>query len=177
MSKGFIAAMTAILGLVVGGITLSCRKGNAYHNDERRDWKNAAVQAIQNQVEDPDYLKKRFEQVPKPMSEFESSEPKWLTEDTIVCRDGSWMAYRSQCHKEDPKAYDIFVAKASDGRWYYSDFHFCVGMISLISIGQPASLQEFQHLYFLREFDGASDVALEPTWIPKGEMRLPKEED
>jgi hypothetical protein len=36
---------------------------------------------------------------------------------------------------------------------------------------QPASLAEFKHQYFLAEFDGLSDAALERSWIPVGELR------
>jgi hypothetical protein len=65
--------------------------------------------------------------------------------------------------------HDIFIAKGSDGKWYYTDFHFCVRMMVLND--QPASLAEFKHRYFLAEFDGVSDAALERSWIPVGELR------
>ena len=87
-------------------------------------------------------------------------------QDIILCLDGSWLCYRAQCHKQDSKVWDIFVAKASDGRWYYSDYHFCVGMMVLSSWGQPTSLEQFKRRYALEEFDGVSDLALEPTKKP-----------
>ena len=36
---------------------------------------------------------------------------------------------------------------------------------------QPFSLADFKYRYFLEEFDGHSDIALEPTWVPKGLQR------
>jgi hypothetical protein len=97
------------------------------------------------------------------LGDFDTSEPEWLTADTIVFRDASWLAYRGQCHKEDPKIHDIFIARASDGNWYFSDHHFCKEMMVLSMDGQPGSLEQFKAKYFLGRFDGASDEALKPT--------------
>ena len=87
----------------------------------------------------------------------------WLSNDLILCADGSWLAYRAECYKRDPKVRDIFIAKASDGKWYYSDYHFCIDMVVLDPDGQPESLERFRSQYRLREFDGRSDDALRST--------------
>jgi hypothetical protein len=95
------------------------------------------------------------------------SEPgDWMNEKVIFCEDGAWLAYRSHTHKENTGIYDIFIAKASDGRWYYSTFHFCVDACVLATDSQPASLAQFRQKYSLAEFDGKSDLALERTWPP-----------
>ncbi len=141
-----------VLGCVMAVLFLVQRRTDPHHSAERREWKDQAIIAIGNDLKDPDHPKKR--------REWDG----WLTKSIIVCEDGSWLAYRSQCHKEDPKVHDIFVAKASDGRWYYSDFHFCVGAVVLEMRGQPESLERFKVGYLLAEFDGVSDAALAPTW-------------
>lgn len=145
-----------IISLCAGVFFYLMKRADVHHSQERREWKDAAIMAIQNDLKATDYLNKRFGD--------HSENAEWLTADTILCSDGSWLAYRGQCHKEDPKVHDIFIAKASNGKWYYSDFHFCKEMMVLASGNQPESLDEFKHQYFLASFDGKSDDALEPTW-------------
>lgn len=162
MRRSFtVLALLAFLG--AGGFAV-IRNQDPDRSAERRAWKNDALEAIRKDLAAPDYLKRRFGEVPQAGSFFDTEEDGWLTPDTIVCRDGSWLAYRSRCHKEDAAVHDIFVAKASDGRWYYSDFHFCIDAIVLKMRGQPESLAAFKAGYHLAEFDGHSDDALAPTW-------------
>lgn len=164
-----------IVCLGAGAVFIAWKKSDEHHTSERRLWKNRAVAAIAADLEDPDHLKKRFGQVPTPGGEFDTTVPEWKTADTIVCRDASWLAYRAQCHKVDPKVHDIFIAKASDGNWYYSDYHFCVDMMMLEE--QPRSLEDFKYRYFLVKFDGVSDRALDPTWVPVGQQREIREDE
>lgn len=166
------AILLAVACIGAAVFYIAMKRADVHHTSERRLWKDTAIIKIKADLNAKDYLEKRFGEIPKPLGFFDSSE-QWLTPDTIVCRDASWLAFRAQCHKEDPKVHDIFVAKGSDGKWYYSDFHFCKQMMILASNEQPASLTEFKHQYFLAEFDGESDVALDPTWIPRGELRYP----
>jgi hypothetical protein len=165
-----------ILCIIAGGVFVAVKRSDEFHTPERRQWKNDAITAITKDLENPGYLKDRFGEVPEPMGEFDTSELQWLTEETIVCQDASWLAYRAQTHKNDSKIHDIFIARASDGKWYYSDFHFCKQMMVLESNGQPMSLDEFTWQYFMVEFDGVSAAALNHTWIPNGELRFPNEE-
>lgn len=169
--RKIIITSIVVLGVIAGCIFVVHKRADALHTTYRRNWKDDAIAAINRDLKNSGYLKERFGEVPKPMGDFETaSEEEWLTDDTIVCRDATWMAYRAETWKADPELrHDIFIAKASDGTWYYSDFHFCKGMMVLAGDEQPASLEDFRHRYFLEEFDGASDQALERTWT--GEIR------
>ncbi len=153
--------LLAILCLGAGAYYFATKKGRGVHYfPERRLWKDAAILAINNDLKDPDHLKKRFGEIPQPRGDFDTSEPEWLTADTIVCGDASWLAYRAQCHKEDPQIHDIFIARASDGNWYYSDYHFCKEMMVLAMDGQRESLQQFKAKYFLSRFGKILPVPL-----------------
>jgi hypothetical protein len=164
MGKTRTAILLVILCLGTGAFFFAIKKNpDVHHSAARRSWKDNAILAITQDLKAPDYLMKRFGEIPQPRGHFDTSEPEWLTADTIVCGDASWLAYRAQCHKEDPKIHDIFIARASDGNWYYSDYHFCKEMVVLAMNGQPESLQQFKARYFLGRFDGASDEALQPT--------------
>lgn len=153
-----------ILCIMAVGAFVAVTRSDKFHTAERRQWKNDTIAAISKDLQNPDYLKARLGEVPQPMSEFDTSEPQWLTDDTIVCRDATWLAYRAQTHKNAPKIHDIFIARASNGKWYYSDYHFCKQMMVLASSGQPETLDQLKKEYYLVEFDGSSDEALDQTW-------------
>ena len=90
----------------------------------------------------------------------------WLTDKMILMQSGGWLVYRSHCAKEEPRLVkDIFLAKGSDGKWYYSTFHFCVGVVELRGEQetQPPNLAMFVHEYNLRRLDGRSDECLRGT--------------
>jgi hypothetical protein len=163
MMRKIVSVSVVILCVIAVGIFVVGKRFDEFHTVERRKWKNDMIASITTDLKNPDYLKERLGEVPKPMADFDTSEPQWLTEDTIVCRDASWLAYRAQTHKNDPKIHDIFIARASDEKWYYSDFHFCKQMMVLESNGQPETLEQLKKEYSLVEFDGSSDDALNQT--------------
>ncbi len=159
-------AVVILIALIAAAVAI--RGGGAkdrHHSDYRRAWKDRAVAEIEADLKDPDYFIDRLGKEPEPRGYFDTSgEEEWLTGDTIVCADGSWLMFRNRCYKEDERIHDLFVARASDGSWYYSDFHFCIGAMVVGMRGQPDSLEGFKSEYFLEAFDGRSDRSLEPTW-------------
>jgi len=102
-------------------------------------------------------------------------ERKWFTDRFILMRNGDWMTYWYRCSKGDrPKkqllrgshTYDIFIGKGSDGKWYYTTFHFCVGMVVLRTEEQPTDLAAFvdNEWFSFREFDGSAANCVGKTW-------------
>ena len=122
-----------------------------YHTRERRAAKAQMIEGIGKQVA-------RL----NPDTELKGGA--WWDGEFIRFYDGSWIAYRAQCHKVDPKVYDLFIGRGSDGNWYYSTYHFCIGMLALQGHDQMDRLQDFISEYSLETFDGSSDQALLPTW-------------
>lgn len=61
----------------------------------------------------------------------------------------------------------LFLARGSDGRWFYSSFHFCNAFAMMRGHPPPGSIDDFTVRYGVHEFDGKSDVCLETTWPPK----------
>ena len=84
---------------------------------------------------------------------------------------GDWIAYSNVCSKQNRRIHDLFIGRGSDGKWYFSTYHFCINMIALrirTDIeGAHGSLLEFSNDCYLSEFDGSSDVCLQKTWPPK----------
>jgi hypothetical protein len=117
---------------------------------------------IAKQTSDPAAILKEIELMKA--TPLESEWDTWISEGLIVMTNGQWVAYRNVCEKEAERIPDLFLGLGSDGRWYYSTYHFCVGMINLKDVmSQPKSLAEFSKTYYLREFDGHPDECLKDT--------------
>jgi hypothetical protein len=134
------------------------------HSKARKQWKDNAIAEIAKQTSDTAPILKQIEAM-KTKPSTESEWDTWISDNLIVMTNGQWMVYRNVCAKEKERIPDLFLGCSSDGRWYYSTYHFCIRMIVLKDmLGQPESLAHFVQQGFLREFDGHSDECLKQTW-------------
>jgi hypothetical protein len=132
----------------------------------RKHWKQEAIPAIAALAEDTNWRAKEMAILTNQVTEPRVIAEGWLTDRMICMTNGEWLVYQSHCSKVSPRYInDIFLAKGSNGRWYYSTFHFCVGMCDLAMLQEepPPNLAMFVHEYNLSEFDGQSDECLKPT--------------
>lgn len=139
----------------------------------RRDWKDEAISLINSLANDPDWVLKEKAHVASADVESDPAilAEEWLSNRMVLMSNGEWLVYKNHCPKEPqhpndkPRRYvsDIFLAKGSNGKWYYSTCHFCVGMIVIVGNDPPPSIEDFALHYHLREFDGKSDACLQQT--------------
>ena len=141
-----------------------------FYGRPRQEWKERAVSYLAHRSGDTAWLTNEIAKLKAPGPDKSSPED-WLSESLILMRSGEWLAYTNICAKQDARIHDLFLARGSDGKWYYSTYHFCVSMIVLRmgseTEGQPESLTKFARSYFLREFDGHSNDCLNETWNPR----------
>lgn len=135
----------------------------------RREWKDRALAEITRRSNDSVWIASEIAMLKARPIKEEMDSDGWLSPHIILMTNGEWIVYASICSKEDERIHDIFLGRASDGNWYYSTFHFCVGMLVLEQVeqGQPASVATFAEKYCLRAFDGYSDECLQRTYPPK----------
>jgi hypothetical protein len=163
MKKPLVIAIVSILLLAVIGAVLFLRPPSL-RSSARRAWKEKSMTDIGARVADPAWPTNEFARL-KPQSTNEpNDEASWLSDHIILTRKGEWLAYANVCQKQDRRIHDLFLARGSDGRWYYSTYHFCIGMIVLRMEEQPEDLAAFAKTYFLQVFDGQSDDYLQKTW-------------
>jgi hypothetical protein len=132
----------------------------------RRHWKTDALPLIASWADDQTWRAQEIGILTNRAADKRVLEEGWLTDRMILMENGEWLVYKSHCSKEKPRLVkDIFLAKGSDGKWYYSTFHFCVRMVSLRmeQETQPPDLAMFVREYNLRQFDGRSDECLKET--------------
>lgn len=144
-----------------------------YPDRVRNRWKANAISTINRLAKDTNWVTgetaRLTAQAPQ-VDEYgnkpwpDESGEGWISEHLILMRNGDWMVYDSICRKSDWRIADIFVGRGSDGKWYYSTFHFCVGAVVLRFNGQPADLATFRKEYSLSEFTGQPSEKLGVTW-------------
>jgi hypothetical protein len=132
----------------------------------RRAWKEKAIAEISSRVTGSAWPSNELAHLKTRGTNDASDSDTWLSERLIVMRNGDWLTYANICQKEDSRIRDLFLARGSDGRWYYSTYHFCIGMVVLRMEKQSDDLSAFAKTYHLRQFDGHSDECLRKTWPP-----------
>lgn len=150
-----------VLGLVI--VLLSGCGGDRLNLIQRKTWKDNSLAALATRTADAQWVTNELARVKSNPSGVDDPE-EWLSAQMILMRNGDWLAYTNVCQKENARIPDLFLAHGSDGRWYFSTYHFCKQMLELRMDGQPADLSSFVAAYSLKEFDGKSDDCLQKTW-------------
>ena len=156
---GLAVLIVSVITILVGAYLLVGR--DPLHSKARRTWKAAAIAEISRKVSEAIWLESEINRIKE---QLEADPEAWFSENLVLSTNGEWIVCASRCAKEKPGIYDIFIGQASNGKWYYSTYHFCIGKLVLKMEEQPGSLGEFAQSYFLHEFDGQSDDCLNETW-------------
>ena len=164
MKRFLVIAGVCCLLVVVTAIAVLVRY--APSSSARRAWKDRAITDISTRVGDSAWVSNELASLKTRGTNDAGDSDSWLSPHLIVMRNGDWLAYASICQKEDHRIRDIFLGRGSDGRWYYSTYHFCIGMVVLRMEEQSDDLAAFAKAYYLRSFDGHSDECLQRTWPP-----------
>ncbi|MBI4026413.1 MAG: hypothetical protein HY360_15620 [Verrucomicrobia bacterium] len=176
-AKGCLIITAAVLGIVVLFGVVQTLRFPKQQERARKTWKEAALPEIRRLASDPNWVSAEIEMLNGMRPGMGILAEHWLTENMILMLDGEWLVYKSHCNKVPPHdVRDIFLAKGSNGKWYYSTCHFCVGMCVLLMEQQdvpPLDLETFIRVYHLKEFDGVSDECLQQTQIGPSAGRVP----
>jgi hypothetical protein len=128
----------------------------------RTAWKDVALSRLQQiSIPNPelDQKVKYLKTASKP------GEPQqWVDVDCTVMINGEYLVHAFHHGFNVGWVDHLFLARGSNGRWYYSTYHFCNDMVGVLGDDQPQSIHEFVSRYSLQEFDGKSDVCLKHTW-------------
>jgi hypothetical protein len=91
----------------------------------------------------------------------------WIGEHVLLMKNHEYLIFAFRHGFNNGFVDHLFLARGSDGHWYYSTYHFCNEMAGIGIADPPSSIAEFASLYAVREFDGKSDVCLQHTWPEK----------
>ena len=169
MKKKLAIVFATVAVLLAAGAFLLASADDRLHAKSRKEWKTNAIAEISRKVADTNWLAAEQGTLKGKAAKSPLNSECWLSGHLISMANGDWIVYSSKCSKEDRRIHDIFIGRASDGKWYYSTFHFCIGMLVLKMEPEqrPESLAKFVEAHFLRQFDGQSDDCLRKTWPPR----------
>lgn len=156
-----ILASLAVIGMLA---FLTLRGDFRLHSKARRDWKNQAIATIGRRLADSAWIATEAERLREHKPGQYAKTGQWMGDDLLVMQSGDWIICQSVCAKEPAGIHDLFIGHGSDGKWYYSTFHFCVGRCVLDMEEQPENLRAFIDTYWLAGFDGRSNDCLMATW-------------
>ena len=164
--KWVLFAAAILVVAVAAYAFISLRPADRLHAKPRKEWKDNAIPIVERKASDSAWVTNQIAALKATITAGRNSERDWMGDELLLMENGEWIVYASHCHKADQRIHDIFIGRASDGKWYYSTFHFCIRMYTLTFYERPPSLDRFIRDYSLREFDGRSDECLKKTWPP-----------
>jgi len=173
--KRSLIAVAVLLVIVVSGLPWAVQQRQYF---ARKEWKEEAIPEIAKFANDSKWVSEEIALLGtgEATGNQRIIADRWLTDRMILMSSGEWLVYKSHCNKVAPHPVrDIFLAKSSNGKWYYSTCHFCVGMCALAMMQDrpPYDLETFAFRYHLKEFDGVSDVCLQQTQTFPDRGKLP----
>lgn len=153
----WLAMPFLIVGLIAG-----CRETVKYRYERaRKVWKDEALTQIANTSLTNSEILTEIDQIKHPTSDLNFG---WANEHVISMTNGEYLVYAFYHGFNNGFVDHLFLARGSDGRWYYSTYHFCNEMAAVRGDDPPGSIAEFAKRYSVREFDGKSAVCLQHTW-------------
>ena len=130
----------------------------------RENWKTATLPHLVETSATNEQVRIELEQIKNPTSNVDFS---WAHEHVILMTNGEYLVYAFRHGFNNGFLDHLFLAHGTDGKWYYSTYHFCNHMAVILADDPPGSIGEFAKRYWLSEFDGKSDDCLKHTWPAK----------
>lgn len=167
MKKKILLGVSAVIAVVLlAGLGQYVRSRLSPHQrlygKPRKEWKETALGTVARRATNMTWV---ATEIAKMRADPDKVGLWWRSQKLLLMENREWIVYTNICIKQDSRIHDLFIGRGSEGKWYYSDFHFCIEMITLEE--QPKNLQDFVQTYSLREFDGRSNECLQATWDHK----------
>jgi hypothetical protein len=150
-------AIAAVMVVFIVG----CRSVVKYRYEHARGlWKDDALARLASTSMTNEEVLTEIDQIKQPTPNLNFG---WAHDHVLLMTNGGFLVYAFRHGFNSGFVDHLFLAHGSDGRWYYSTYHFCNQMAGT-EADPPGSIAEFASKYAAREFDGRSDVCLQHTW-------------
>src|SRR5262245_38421717 len=147
--------------VLIAAFIVGCRSVVKHrHEHARAIWKDDALARLAKTSMTNEEVLTEIDQIKHPTPSLDFG---WAHEHVLLMTNGEYLVYASRHGFNNVFVDHLFLAHGSDGRWYYSTYHFCNRMVGA-DADPPGSIAEFVSKYAVREFDGKSDVCLQHTW-------------
>jgi len=122
-------------------------------------WKGPALERLAAATVTNEDLHQEWEQL-----KTDQGSHRWTGDHLLLMTNGEYVVFAFRHGANSGFVDHLFLGHGSDGRWYYSTYHFCNSMAAVRGEDPPGSIAEFARRYSAREFDGRSDECLRHTW-------------
>jgi len=130
------------------------------YEQARKVWKDDALARLAKTSMTNEEVLTEIDQIKHPTPNLNFG---WAHERVLLMTNGEFLVYAFRHGFNSGFVDHLFLAHGSNGRWYYSTYHFCNSMAGA-DADPPGSITGFATRYAAREFDGKSDVCLQHTW-------------
>ena len=127
----------------------------------RRNWKTATLQKLTQTQIDNEEIRTEIDQIKNPTPNLNFG---WAHDQVILMINGEYLVYAFWHGFNSGTVDHLFLARGTDGKFYYSTYHFCSHMAGICGEDPAGSIAEFAMRYSVRDFDGKSDECLKHTW-------------
>ena len=131
------------------------------HERARKNWKNETLKNLAALSVTNEQIRIELDQIKNPTPSLNFG---WAHDHVIPVTNGDCLIYAFRHGFNNGFVDHLFLAHGTDGKWYYSTYHFCNHMVAVLADEPAGSIPEFVSRYSLREFDGKSDECLAHTW-------------
>jgi len=129
----------------------------------RENWKTATLRQLAGMSITNEQIRTETDQLKNPTPSLDFG---WVNQHVILMTNGDYLVYAWRHGANNGVVDHLFLACGTDGKWYYSTYHFCNQMAGIRGDDPAGSIAEFAKRYFVRQFDGKSDDCLKHTWPP-----------
>jgi hypothetical protein len=157
----WISIPVILVGLVFGWWSFTRYR----YQRVRADWKTVALARLAALSFASEDLSRELEDLRAHRGAGEHRE--WIGGHILLMTNDEYLVYASRHGFNNGFVDHLFLAHGSNGRWYYSTYHFCNSMAGVMADDPPGSIAEFARTYSARQFDGKSDECLQHTWPVK----------
>lgn len=157
----WISIPVVLVGLVFGGWSVTRYK----HERARAAWKTPALERLAGLTLTNVDIGRELETLKA--GRGAGAHQEWAGDRVLLMTNDEYLVYAFRHGFDNGFVDHLFLAQGSDGRWYYSTYHFCSSMAGVRFDDPPGSIAAFASRYAAREFDGKSDVCLQHTWPEK----------
>ena len=149
--------------VVLVGLVFGWWSGTRYKYERARvAWKTTTLERLAGLSLTNEDMSRELEALKAARGAGEHQE--WAGDRVLLMTNDEYLVYAFRHGFNSGFVDHLFLAHGSDGRWYYSTYHFCNRMAGARFEDPPGSIAEFASRYAAREFDGKSDVCLQHTW-------------
>ena len=131
---------------------------------DRADWMTATLPKIAQLSTSNQFVGEQIQLLKT--STRKGNNPDWTGQYILLMTNGEYLVYCFRHGNNNGTLPHLFLARSSDGRWFYSTYHFCNEMVGAMGDAPPASIDDFAKRYFALEFNGKSEECLKTTWPP-----------